>query len=46
MRILLDQSVLDQEDVSIGSGVRGTTIFIKVKDLVAALGEVEVVNLL
>lgn len=37
--MLVDQSVLAQLSVSIGSGVRATTIFIKTKDLLRALGE-------
>jgi Cys-tRNA(Pro)/Cys-tRNA(Cys) deacylase len=44
MRILVDANLLRQEEVSLGSGVRGTTIFIGVKDLMQALGEVEVVD--
>jgi Cys-tRNA(Pro)/Cys-tRNA(Cys) deacylase len=44
VRILVDSSVLAQEEVSLGSGVRGTTIFIRVKELMSALGEVEVVD--
>ncbi len=47
LRVLVDQGVLAQEEVSIGSGVRGTTIFIRVEDLLAALGETaEAANLL
>lgn len=37
--ILVDESVLSQQSVSIGSGVRATTIFIKTKDLLRALGK-------
>lgn len=37
--ILVDETVLTQQSVSIGSGVRATTIFIKTKDLLRALGE-------
>jgi len=44
VRILVDASVVAQEEVSLGSGVRGTTIFIRVEDLLHALGEVEVVS--
>ena len=44
VRILVDAGVVAQEEVSLGSGVRGTTIFIRVEDLMHALGEVEVVN--
>ena len=39
--VLVDESVMKQPSVSIGSGVRGTTIFIKTKDLLQALGSVE-----
>ena len=41
LRILVDVSVLNQGEVSIGSGVRGTSIFIQTADLKRALGEVE-----
>jgi Cys-tRNA(Pro)/Cys-tRNA(Cys) deacylase len=39
--VLIDEQVLAQEEVSIGSGVRGTTIFIKTADLLAALPDAE-----
>jgi Cys-tRNA(Pro) deacylase len=45
LRILVEAGVLAQEEVSLGSGVRGTTIFIRVEDLMNALGDVEVVAL-
>jgi Cys-tRNA(Pro) deacylase len=45
LRVLVDKSVLAQEEVSIGSGVRGTTVILKTADLMQALGEVEVVQL-
>ena len=44
VRILVEQDILSHEEVSIGSGVRGTTIFIKPADLVKALGDYEVVD--
>jgi len=44
--ILVDQSVLDQDEISLGSGLRGTTIFMKVKDMLDALGEYEKGDLL
>lgn len=44
-RILVDESVLAEEEVSIGSGVRGTTIIIRSADLLRALGKVEQVSL-
>jgi Cys-tRNA(Pro)/Cys-tRNA(Cys) deacylase len=42
MRILVDQSVLDEEEVSLGSGVRGVAIVMKSKDLLQALSTAEV----
>jgi Cys-tRNA(Pro)/Cys-tRNA(Cys) deacylase len=42
MRLLLDESVLAQEEISLGSGERGVTVFLRVEDLRRALGEVEV----
>lgn len=42
LRVLVDESVLAQEEVSIGSGIRGTTVILQVKDLIRALGEVAV----
>lgn len=45
MRILVDESVRRPEEVSIGSGVRGTTVILRTENLMRALGEVEVVRL-
>ena len=45
LRILVDQSVLNQSEISLGSGVRGTAVLLKTADLISALGDVEVVNL-
>ncbi len=42
MRVLVDRSVLEQAEISIGSGVRNTTVLMKKKDLISALGEVEI----
>ncbi len=42
VRILVDRSVLAQDEISIGSGVRYTTILMKKDDLLSALGEIEV----
>jgi Cys-tRNA(Pro)/Cys-tRNA(Cys) deacylase len=42
MRILVDQGVFAEEEISIGSGVRNTTVIMKTADLRRALGEVEV----
>jgi len=41
MRILVDESVFLEDEVSIGSGVRYTTVILGVEDLKRALGEVE-----
>jgi Cys-tRNA(Pro) deacylase len=46
LRILIDASVLKEEEVSIGSGVRGTALILKTEDLRRALGDAEVVSLL
>lgn len=40
-RILVDRSVLAEEELSIGSGVRGTALILRTQDLLAALGESE-----
>jgi prolyl-tRNA editing enzyme YbaK/EbsC (Cys-tRNA(Pro) deacylase) len=42
VRILLDRRVLNEEEVSIGSGVRNTAVILKTADLMRALGTVEV----
>jgi Cys-tRNA(Pro) deacylase len=42
LRILVDGSVLEQQEVSIGSGIRGVTIIILTDDLMRALGDVEI----
>lgn len=41
MRILVDESVFQEDEVSIGSGVRNTTVIMRTADLKHALGEVE-----
>ncbi len=41
LRILADESILAEDEVSIGSGVRGTTIILIQADLRRALGNVE-----
>jgi Cys-tRNA(Pro) deacylase len=45
MRILLDRTVLVEETLSLGSGVRGTTIILQRDDLLHGLGDVEHVDL-
>ena len=45
MRILVDESVFTPEEVSLGSGVRGTAVLMTSSDLRRALGEAELVRL-
>lgn len=45
VRVLVEASVLAQEEVSLGSGLRGTAILLRVDHLIQALGEVEVASL-
>lgn len=44
-RMLVDARLTNEEEISIGSGVREKAIILKSADLIKALGEVEVVNL-
>ena len=44
LRILVDQSVLAESDLSMGSGERNVAILITSKNLLNALGEVEIGN--
>lgn len=44
MRILVDDSVLEQEEISIGSGERGLTVILRTEDLMRTLGDVEMVS--
>lgn len=46
LRILVDANVFVEEEISLGSGLRGTTIIMKSIDLKRALGDVEMVALL
>ena len=46
VKILIDASVLKEEEISIGSGVRSTAIIMKSADLRQALHESEVASLL
>lgn len=41
MRILIDQSITIEDEVSIGSGVRGLAVIMQTKDLIHALGSAE-----
>jgi Cys-tRNA(Pro) deacylase len=42
MRVLVDEKVFEQTEVSIGSGMRGTTVILQAVDLRRALPEAEV----
>jgi len=44
LRVLLDESVSREAEVSIGSGERGTTVILNTADLLRALGDVERVS--
>ena len=44
VRILIDSSVLREDEISIGSGVSNTAIILKSADLRRALGEAEVIS--
>lgn len=44
-RVLLDASVLREEEISIGSGIRNMAIIMKSEDVRRALGDVEIVEL-
>jgi Cys-tRNA(Pro) deacylase len=46
VRVLIDSSVLKEEEVSLGSGVRQMAILMKSGDLRRALGESKIVSLL
>ena len=41
MRVLVDRGMLVEDEVSLGSGVQGTTIVMRRADLLAALGDAE-----
>jgi Cys-tRNA(Pro)/Cys-tRNA(Cys) deacylase len=45
LRVLIDPSVLDEEEISIGSGIRNTAIILKSADLHHALKDADVVSL-
>ena len=45
VRVLIDPSVLREEEISTGSGMRNTAIILKSTELERALGEVEIVDL-
>jgi len=41
VRVLIDESLTRETEVSLGSGVRGTTVILTTADLLRALGDVE-----
>lgn len=45
LKILIDESVLKEEEISIGSGVRNMAIMMKSVDVQRALGDPEIVSL-
>ncbi len=45
IKVLIDASVLREEEISIGSGLRNMAIILKTEDLRRALGEAEIVSL-
>jgi Cys-tRNA(Pro)/Cys-tRNA(Cys) deacylase len=45
VRVLMDASVLKEDEISMGSGVRNTAIIMKSEDARRALGNVEIVEL-
>ena len=45
VKVLIDDSVLREEEVSIGSGIRNMAIILKTADLRQALAEAEIVSL-
>ncbi|MFQ5575477.1 MAG: aminoacyl-tRNA deacylase [Anaerolineae bacterium] len=45
VRIVVDESVLAQDEISLGSGVRGVTVIMRRADLMRALGKVEIVRI-
>jgi Cys-tRNA(Pro) deacylase len=46
LKVLIDPRVMDEEEVSIGSGVRNTAVIMKSADLFHALKDVEIVSLI
>jgi Cys-tRNA(Pro)/Cys-tRNA(Cys) deacylase len=46
LRVLVDETILKEEELSLGSGVRGVAILMKREDLMSALKKPEVVDLI
>jgi Cys-tRNA(Pro)/Cys-tRNA(Cys) deacylase len=45
MRVVVDESVFTHEEISLGSGMRGTAVIMSSLDLRRALGDVEIADL-
>ena len=45
LRILIDSSVLDQREISLGSGVRGTAVILKPNEMVKGIPNAEITAL-
>jgi Cys-tRNA(Pro) deacylase len=46
VKVMIDESVLAEEEISIGSGIRNTAIIMNTTDLRRVLGDAEIVSLL
>lgn len=46
VRVLIDAGVMKEDEISIGSGIRNTAVILKSQDMLHALKNAEVVNLL
>jgi Cys-tRNA(Pro)/Cys-tRNA(Cys) deacylase len=46
LKILIDESVLKEDEISIGSGIRGVAVIMKSADLRRALNDAEIVSLI
>ena len=44
VRVLIDHALLDQDEISLGSGIRGTAVILRTADLLKALPDAEVGN--
>jgi Cys-tRNA(Pro) deacylase len=42
IRVLMDKSILVEQEISVGSGLRYTTVIMQKEDFISALGQVEV----
>lgn len=46
IRILADQRIFAEDEISLGSGLRGTAILLRPQDLLKAVPEIEIIDLL